>query len=1023
MQNKGAIRLFAIVLGLVCLYQLSFTFKTRSVESDAREFAGGDTAKERQYIDSIKNQTVYNLGLVSYTYDQCKKRELLLGLDLQGGMNITLEVNTADVIKALANNSTDPSFEKALKLATAKQVGSDQDFVTLFGEAVDEVTKADNKGEKWLAAPSIFGNTKNAAKINPYSSTNKDVVAFLKTQATEAIDQTFRVLRTRIDKFGVTSPNIQKIGNSGRILVELPGVKDKKRVRQLLQTTANLEFWETYDNKDIYPSLQRADLIVKGLEGGAPVDTAKAANDTTKADGTATAKANVDTTQKATTNDTVVKNTNDTANKGGAADSLNEAQQREKALKDYPLSARLMPNIFTDENTKQQQFSKGSCFGYAVLGDTAFINKYLALPQVKALFPVNARFYWDAKPNVRAEGAAILGIHAIKVTNSDGSPALSGDVVTDANQDFDQTSGANVVSMNMSPEGAVSWGRITRNNSGKSVAVVLDGVVYSSPLINEPITNGRSQISGNFKLEEAQDLANVLKAGKMPAKARIVQDVVVGPSLGQEAINSGFLSFAIALALILLFMGFYYNNSGWVADIALFANLFFIMGILTSIGAVLTLPGIAGLVLTVGMSVDANVLIYERIREELRHGKGVRLAISDGFKAAYSSIIDSQLTTLIAGVVLYIYGVGPIKGFATTLVVGILSSLFASIFISRLLFEAMIKRNWAIKFSTKMTENAFQGIHWNWIGKRKIFYGISILVTIIGIVSLATRGLNYGVDFTGGHSYVVRFDNEVSTVKIAEDLATPFGNAPEVKTFGSSNQVKITTKYKIDDQSDDAATQVEKTLIDGLAKANPGNKFEIMSSDKVDATVADDIKRTSVLAFILAVLGIFLYVVFRFRSWEYGLGAIVALVHDSFFVLTCFSVFYGILPFNLEIDQAFIAAVLTVMGYSINDTVVVFDRIREFRNDHKSQEVGSVINDALNSTLSRTVLTSLTIFLVLLAIFIFGGEVIRGFSFALLMGIVIGTYSSLCVATPIVVDLRRRKKNDEVKKVAVTGAK
>ncbi len=1021
MQNKGAIRLFAIVLGLVCLYQLSFTFKTRSVESDAREFAGGDTAKERQYIDSIKTQTVYNLGLVSYTYEQCKKRELLLGLDLQGGMNITLEVNTADVIQSLANKSTDPSFLKALEIAKSKQVGSDKDFVTLFDEAVKEL----NKGDKWLASPSIFGSTKNAAKINPYTSTNADVIAFLKIQATDAIDQTFRVLRTRIDKFGVTSPNIQKIGNSGRILVELPGVKDKARVRKLMQTTANLEFWETYDNKDIYPVLQRADVVVKGLEGNVTVDTTAA--DTTKpaapvATAAAAAPKNNDSIAKAKAADSVASAAPDSANLA-AADSLSEAEQRAKLYKDYPLSGRITPNIYTAEGSKQQQFANGSCFGYASVSDTAFINKYLAKPEIKSFFPVNARFYWDAKAQTGDKGA-FIGIHTIKVTNSDGSPALSGDVVTEASQEFDQTTGANVVSMNMSPEGAVSWGRITRNNKDKSVAVILDGVVYSSPLINEPITNGRSQISGNFKLEEAQDLANVLKAGKMPARARIVQDVVVGPSLGQEAINSGFLSFMIALALILLFMGFYYNNSGWVADIALFVNLFFIMGILTSLGAVLTLPGIAGLVLTVGLSVDANVLIYERIREELRHGKGVRLAISDGFKAAYSSIIDSQMTTIIAGIVLYIYGVGPIKGFATTLVIGILSSLFASIFISRLVFETMLRKNWNIKFSRPITENVFRNIHWNWIGKRKAFYAFSIVITVAGIISLATRGLNYGVDFTGGHSYVVRFDNEVSTVKIADDLATPFGSSPEVKTFGSSNQVKITTKYKIEDQSENATTEVEKALTDGLTKANPGNKFEIMSSDKVDATVADDIKRTSVLAFILAVLGIFLYIVFRFRSWEYGLGAVVALAHDSFFVLSCFSIFYGILPFNLEIDQAFIAAVLTVMGYSINDTVVVFDRIREFRTDHKSQEIGSVINDALNSTLSRTVLTSLTIFLVLLAIFIFGGEVIRGFSFALLMGIVIGTYSSLCVATPIVVDLRRRKdKKGEVKKVAVTGAK
>lgn len=1019
MQNKGAIRLFAIVLGIVCLYQLSFTFITRSVEADAREFAGGDTAKERQYLDSIKNKEVINyLWLQPYTYEQVKKRELLLGLDLQGGMNITLEVNTGDIIKSLANNSADPSFNKALKLAEQKQANSDQDFVTLFGEAVDEITKTEGKNDKWLAAPSIFGTAKNS-KINPYSSTNKDVIEFLKVQAADAIDQTFQVLRTRIDKFGVTSPNIQKIGTSGRILVELPGVKDKARVRKLLVGTANLEFWETYENKEIYPIFNKADAVAKTLVDGAAVaavvDTAK--QDSNKVVAPATAQANADSAKKPTGADTMAKAGAKKDSAAAPTDTLSAEERRAQ----NPLLARIIPSIFTNPQTKQQEFAEGSCVGYVLLSDTAFVNKMLAAPEVKALFPANLRFYWGAKAEARFEGAgANLDLHAIKVTSSDGSPALPGDVITDATNDYQQNTGRSEVNMKMSPEGAVRWKRLTAANVGKSIAVVLDGVVYSSPTVKGEIPNGQSNISGNFTVEDAKDLANILKAGKMPATARIVQDVVVGPSLGQEAINNGFFSFMIALALILLFMGFYYNNSGWVADIALFVNLFYIMGILTSIGAVLTLPGIAGLVLTVGMSVDANVLIYERIREELRHGKGIRLAISDGFKAAYSSIIDSQVTTLIAGVVLYIYGVGPIKGFATTLVIGILSSLFASIFISRLIFEWMLGRNWQIKFSTKATENAFRNIKWNWIGKRKVYYIISGVITLAGIISLATRGLNYGVDFTGGRSYVVRFENDVETENLSGAMAASFGGfAPEVKTFGAANQVKITTKYKIEDNSENAGNDVEKALADGLAKAAPGNKFQVMSSDTVGPTVADDIKRTSVFAFILAVVGIFLYIVVRFRSWEYGLGAVIALIHDSFFVLSCFSIFYGILPFNLEIDQAFIAAVLTVMGYSINDTVVVFDRIREFREEQKNREVGTIINDALNSTLSRTILTSLTIFLVLFAIFIFGGEVIRGFSFALLMGIIIGTYSSLCVATPIVVDFRRRGKKADKAPAAV----
>ena len=1002
MQNKGAIRLFAIILGLVCIYQISFTFITRSVETDAREFAAGDTAKERNYLDSIKNEKVFNLGIYNYTYQECKARELVLGLDLQGGMNITLEVSTVDLVKTMSNNSTDPDFLKAIALAQTNQAKSDKDFVTLFGEAWKTVAPG-----KRLASPSIFGNAANKDKIDPYKSTDDDVLKVLTAEADAAIDRTFQVLRTRIDKFGVASPNIQKLGNSGRILVELPGVKDKGRVRKLLQGSANLEFWETYQNEEMAPYMQKANDMLRLIAGGDTVatmqDTAAVADTSKAAQLAAAKKDSADKAQAAAKLD---------SNKKAAADTagLSEDEQRAKFAKENPLYAVLNPNIGTNE-AGQQVYVDGAAFGIAEVKDTAKVNKYLNLPSIRALFPADFRPYWAAKSKTLTNGKLVLELFSIRVTSNDGAPALSGEVIIDARADYQQNSSEAQVSMQLNGEGSQRWKRLTAENKGKAIAIVLDGYVYSAPNVINEIPNGSSQITGNFKLDEAKDLANVLKAGKMPAPARIVQDVVVGPSLGQKAINDGFASFIIALGLILVFMGFYYSNSGWVADIALFVNIFFMMGVLTSIGAVLTLPGIAGIVLTVGMSVDANVLIYERIREELRHGKGIRLAIADGYKMAYSSIVDSNVTTLIVGVVLFINGTGPIQGFATTLVIGILTSLFTAIFISRLVFEFMLGRNMNIKFSTKLTENAFKNIKFNWIGNRRIFYGISIAITLAGIVSLATRGLSYGIDFKGGRSYVVSFDKAVETTTVAEALAKPFGgNAPEVKTFGEQSQVKITTKYRIDDKTENVSTEVEDLLKATLTAAMPANKLSVESSDMVGPTVADDIKRSSVWSFLFAVAGIFLYIVVRFRKWEFGLGAVISLLHDSFMLISVFSIFYGILPFSLEIDQAFIAAILTVMGYSINDTVVVFDRIREYLNENKkAPDMKVVINDALNATISRTILTSLTIFLVLFAIFIFGGEVIRGFSFALLVGVVVGTYSSLCIATPISVDLNRKR--------------
>lgn len=998
MQNKGAIRLFAIILGLVCLYQLAFTFVTRGVESDAKEFANGDAVKERQYLDSIKNEKVYNLLVKNFTYAECKERELKLGLDLQGGMNITLEVQSQDILKVMSGNSKDPDFNKALARTAELQKTSTEDYVTLFGRAWDEVAPG-----KKLASPAIFGNADNKGIIDPYKSTNADVLKAIRTETDGAIDRSFEVLRNRIDKFGVSSPNIQRIANSGRIFIELPGVKDKARVRKLLQGTANLQFWETYDNREIYAKMEQANTALKGILKG---DTAVAAvepTDTNKVDTGKTATAKPEDTTKAavakTTKEDTAKKTEDTA--------ATEDAKAEQARKDNPLYAVLQVPIYQNEQG-QQSLQPGSCVGYVAIKDTAKVNKYLAMPAIKSLFPNNLRFMWEAKPMKGSPN--VLQLHAIKVTSLDGSPALSGDVITDAGADYEMNGTGGVVNMTMNGEGRTRWKNITEANVGKCVAVTLDGYVYTSPTINEPIPNGSSRISGNFDINEARDVANVLKAGKMPAPARIVSDVVVGPSLGEEAIESGFLSFLIALALVLLFMGFYYSTAGWVADLALFCNLFFLMGVITSVGGVLTLPGIAGIVLTVGMSVDANVLIYERVREELRAGKNLRSAISDGFKMAYSSIIDANVTTLISGIVLWIFGTGPIQGFATTLVLGILTSMFSAIFITRLVFEWFLERDKKITFSIPATENLFRNVNVNWIKNRRLYYMFSGAIIIAGALSLATRGLNLGVDFKGGRTYVVRFDNTVSTEDVAKVLTPAFGNnAPEVKTFGGDNQVLIKTVYRVEDQSPEASTDVETALTDALTKGLAGNKFSIEQSQTISPTVSTAIKQGALVAFLLAVAGIFLYVVFRFRSWQYGLGAVIALMHDSFIVLGIFSIFYGILPFNLEVGQDFIAAILTIIGYSINDTVVVFDRIRENVTEHKKLPLETNINNALNQTLSRTINTSLTIFFVLFAIFVFGGEVIRGFSFALLLGIVIGTYSSICIATPIVIDFRRKK--------------
>lgn len=994
MQNKGAILTFAILLAAVCLYQLTFTFKAAQIERRAKEYAQGDPAKEYFYLDSISGEVVYNfLGLKKFTYKDVKELEINLGLDLKGGMNVTLEVSVVDVIRALSNYNPDSTFNAALARAIELQKASTQDFVTLFGQAFQEIDP-----NARLAA--IFNTLELRDRVN-FNSTNAEVLDVIRREADAAIDNSFNILRTRIDRFGVAQPNIQQLQTRGRILVELPGIDNPERVRKLLQGTAQLEFWETYENQEVYPYLMQANQRLREITGStepsAPADNQPEAQ--------TTESTVADTTRAETPSSLLDELKSDTT--GVAPEGANDL---ENFRKEFPLFALLTPS--TDQTGN---LFPGPVVGVAHARDTAEVNRILAREQIRNIFPRNMIFRWTAKPIDQA--GTFYRLIALKVTTRDGQAPLTGEVITDARQDFDQFGGRPEVAMAMNSEGAKTWARMTKENIGKSIAIVLDGYVRSYPTVQNEITGGRSSITGLENIEEAKDLANILKSGKMPAPARIIQEEVVGPSLGKEAISAGLYSFLIAFIIVLLYMLFFYSKkAGLAANFALIANMFFIVGILASLGAVLTLPGIAGIVLTIGMSVDANVLIYERVQEELNAGKGLKLAISDGYKNAYSAIIDGQVTTLLTGIVLYLFGSGPIKGFATTLVIGILTSLFSAIFITRLIFEWQLKHNRNITFTSKITSNWLQNTHIKFLEKRKIAYIISGSLIVISLLSIAIRGFNYGIDFKGGRTYTVRFDQDVRVADIQSSLAAVYGTAPEVKTFGGNNQVRITTTYKVDDMSDTVDDEVETLLYQGLVNGGFLNNVSFddfstnyrMSSQKVGPTISYDIKKDAVIAVIFSLIIIFLYILVRFSNWQYGLGAVAALAHDTIIVLGIFSLLYSILPFSLEIDQAFIAAILTVMGYSINDTVVVFDRIREYLKLYPKRDSEHTMDQAINGTLRRTFSTSLSTFVVLLAIFLFGGATIRGFTFALLVGILVGTYSSIFVATPIVYDTQMR---------------
>ncbi len=1007
MQNKGLVRVFAILFGLVCVYQLSYTYMTYTKEKEAEVYAQQKYAEdvdnysklretaERTYLDSIGKEEIF----AGITYNDAKNKELNKGLDLKGGINVILQISVKDILKGLSNNSKDPSFNNALLATDELQKNSQNTYIEDFFTEFEKIPDAK------LASPDIFAN-KNLSDDIIYDMTNEDVKPVLRRKISESVESAYEVLRKRIDKFGVTQPNIQRIGESGRILVELPGARDIQRVQDLVTSTAQLEFWDVYKSEEVFPFLFSANNLLK-----------EQVNSVEKA------KTEVEEKNEVVTDSTQVdsiKSDADTA----IDDLLEDAEDSTKVEAQVnPLFDLVAiqggqggPVVVTVEKKNADQFM-------------AYLND----PKVRALLPLEQRymkFAWG-KP---AKDSELLDLYAIK-GNRDNLPELSGGVITDARQEFNQV-GKVTVTMQMDGKGAKKWEEMTgRAFSQRSqIAVVLDNVVYSAPGVTTgAISGGRSEITGDFSIEEGQDLANVLRAGKLPASADIIQSEIVGPSLGQEAIDSGVMSFAIALVLILIWMVFYYGKAGIFADVALVVNILFIFGVLAGLKAVLTLPGIAGIVLTIGMSVDANVLIFERIREELAKGKSQADAIKDGFSNALSSILDANITTGLTGLILLVIGTGPIKGFATTLLIGILTSLFTAIFVTRLFIDGYGKNGKELAFSTGATKNLFKNVNIDFLKKRKIAYGISLVIILAGAGSLVTQGLDYGVDFVGGRTYTVRFAKDVVPTTVEKDLVAVFESA-QAKTLGANNQLKITTKYKVEETgkeideliSNKLFTALKPYLTDGLtydefANGDDDKQVGIMSSMKVGPTIADDIKQAAFWSVLASLIVVFLYILLRFRRWQFSLGAVIAVFHDVLIVLGIFSLTYKFMPFNMEIDQAFIAAILTVIGYSLNDTVVVFDRIREFFKEHTTWPLAKNVNGALNSTLSRTLNTSLTTLLVLIAIFIFATP-LRGFMFSLIIGVLVGTYSSLFIATPVMHDtlskvgFKTKEKEAEEKK-------
>ncbi len=1003
MQNKGFVKVIAVLFTLTCLFYLSFSLVTNHYENKAAAKYGEGTDDYNRYLDSLSGTSVW----MGYTLKECRENELNLGLDLKGGMNVVMEVSVPDILKSLAGSqATTDEFTNAMKLAKEKQLNTQKDFVDLFAAAYAET----NPGKSLYYIFSYELKDK-------FTSTPSDdeVVSVLKEQVKAAVDNSFNVLRSRIDRFGVVQPNIQQLDIAGRILIEMPGVKEPERVRKLLQGSADLEFWETYDYSEIYESLVAVNNMARDYEAAK-----------SKSDNASSQEANKETEA---VEDTVAKSISDSllatlgTEKDSASTTASESNlNAEEFKKENPLFA-ILPSY--------RQDGKGPVIGIAMVKDTAKVMEYFRMAREKHLIPNSLRPTWTVKAEDKA--GLYYSLIAINCARRDGKAPLTGSVITDARADVGQFGSSAEVSMEMNQEGSRKWAELTKKNIGKSVAIVLDGFAYSYPNVNCEINGGRSQITGHFTMDEAKDLANVLKSGKMPAPARIVQEDVVGPSLGQEAIHAGFISFVVAFVLVLIYMIFYYGLiPGLVADTALLCNVFFIFSVLASFKAVLTLPGIAGIVLTLGMAVDANVLIYERIREEKRKGKQIKSALADGYSNAFSAIIDSNITTVLTGIILFVFGTGPIKGFATTLIIGVLCSLFTAVFISRLIFERLIEKKPAVMeqlpFCTKMTENFLQNMNFDFIGRAKKFMIGSAIILLAGLASLLISGLKSGIDFSGGRNYIVRFENPVSTADVASELNKVFDNTVSVITIGESNKVRISTNYRIMENGDNVDEEIETMVYEGVQpflaegvskdmflnryvrteSGEFGNDVEdgsvtygLQSSQKVGPTMADDIKTSAIFAVLIAVLVIGLYILIRFRNLSFSLGAVAALAHDTLFIIGAFSLLKNVMPFSMEVDQSFIAAILTIIGYSINDKVVIFDRIREFRNLYPTRDSKVLFNEALNSTLSRTFSTSMSTLVVLVIIFFFGGDTIRGFIFAMLIGVIVGTYSSWFIASPI----------------------
>ena len=992
MQNKGLIRLFAILFGMVSLYQLSFTYFTNNIESEAREYAISnlDTANvreqavlEKAFLDSVANKEVVDVFLTTYSYDDVKSREMNLGLDLKGGINAILQVSVKEVLIALSNDSKSLVFKQALEAADNRLKNSDDNYLDLFYEEFEKISN----GTIQLSDPAIFRTIALRDKIELESS-NEEVKSVLQKEIDISINTAFEVLRSRIDKFGVSQPNIQRIGTSGRIQIELPGAKDIDRVTNLITSKAELQFWEVFENTELQDYLMAANSKVAEI------------------------------LKKEVTEEKDSSSQNDNSISSLLDDEENSTVDEEKSLFTY-----LIPET-----------RRSSMIGSAKLTDTVTVNKWLNEKEITSLLPNNLRyvkFLWDYKPVAGNDGEEYLALYAIK-GNRKNIADMEGDLIADASQVFDEVRSKPEVRMVMNARGTRLWSKLTEKNINQFVAIVLDDNVYSAPIINEKLGSISKISGGSMTIEEAQDIATVLKAGKLPAEARIIESAVVGPSLGKESMKSSANSFLLAIALVLIWMIVYYGRAGLYADIALIVNILFIFGILASFNAVLTLPGIAGIILTIGMSVDANVIIFERIKEGLNKKKGLKQSVSDGFsiKGALSAIIDANITSLLTGIILYVFGTGPIKGFALTLMIGIGTSLFTAIFITRLLIDGTTSKGKNLTFNTTLSRGWFQNINIQFLRKRKIAYIISGAIIIGGIFSIASQGLKQGVDFKGGRTFTVRFDKEMNATKVSESLKKVFGSAPEVKTYGASNQLKITTAYKIEETSKEVDEEVQSTLFNGLKPyLKEGTTYEdfkpgfeklegqngIMSSRKVEPTIADDIKTSAIYAIIGSLLVVFLYILLRFRKISFSLGAVIAVFHDVLIVLGIFSILYKIMPFDMEIGQSFIAAILTVVGYSLNDTVVIFDRIREFAGIHTKWAYTEVVDKALSSTLGRTINTSLTTLLVMLAIFLFGGDSIKGFMFALIVGVVVGTYSSLFVATPVMYDTSKQKKAQQKK--------